>query len=519
MYALATISLSLFGQGGVRKLPTNINHPSINVSVPFMSLDGGSMILLSDNAEDNKAAMFYTAKSDAVNWKDPAMMPKVINNGLNFLKGFTLSPDGKTVYLANTRTGGLGGFDIYKSEQKGNFWGDLTNVGLPLNSKANDASPTFSSDGNTVYFMRCEKMTFDKAEACKMVMSKKNAMGQWQEPTDLPDFINTGNSQSPRIMGDGETLIFSSNKLLQSKGGMDLYMTRWNGSAWSTPIPLDFTNTAADDQFVSATSAGRFLLRDAPGARKSELIEVPFPPQIKPKATMKVEGEVNSPAFISVFNKKDQSRVFNGRPDATGKFILYLNEGAVYDLSVEPEQDKFTFFSKEYDLTREKFVQNEKVNVNLKTLSVGDEIELAGVAFKPKSVELDASSNQDLRRLARMIKGNPTFNYIIDVSLFGYLQDSVQRDADLTELFADTLKFPVSFTQIDTSLADSIKTITRDSVVLRKMYHNNRTPDQAMTIVNYLTGQGIPAKNLNTSHHAVAALPENRKIVVKVIVK
>lgn len=518
--SLVVCSSQLTAQVQTRKLPANINHPTINVSVPFTNLDGNALLFLSDYAEDDKTVIYFSTRTDGVNWKDPVMLPKTINNGLNYLKGYTLSPDGKTIYLTNSRTNGLGGFDIYKSEQKGNFWSELVNLGLPLNSKSNDGSPTFSADGNAVYFMRCEKMNFEKAEGCKLMMSKKKPNGQWDEPVDLPASVNTGNSQTPRIMGDNETLIFSSDKLSPNKGGMDLYMTRWSGSSWSSPTPLDFVNTANNDQYVSATSLGRYLMKDAPGARKSEIVEVLFPSAIKPKATMKVEGQVNpNSAFVSIFNQKNQNKVFNGKPSATGSFIVYLNEGNKYDLSIDPEQDNYTFYSKAFDLTNDKFPQIEKLSATLKPVASGDEIELAGVSFKPNSFELTSTSAQELRRAVRMIKGNPSFKFNIDITLHGYLQDSVQSDSDLTETYADTLRTPVSYIVKDSTSADFKKTLTRDSIVVKKMYHNDRTPHQSLEIVNYLVSQGVPANNLSVSHHAIAALPENKKVLVKIIVK
>jgi outer membrane protein OmpA-like peptidoglycan-associated protein len=516
----ACFTNDLSAQAQLRKLPANINHPTINVSGPFINLDGNSLIFLSDYADDDKIVMYFSTRIDGVNWKDPVMLPKTINNGLNFLKGYTLSPDGKTIYLTNSRSNGLGGFDIYKVEQRGNFWSELINVGLPLNSKGNDGSPVFSADGTAVYFMRCEKMTFDKAEGCKLMMSKKKPNGEWDEPAELPAMINTGNSQTPRIMGDGETLLFSSDKFSQGKGGMDLYMTRWNGLAWSAPVPLDFVNTSNDDQFVSATSLGRYLMKDVPGPRKSEIIEVIFPPAIKPKATMKVEGLVTPPSsFVAVFNQKDQTRIFNGKPSSSGSFIVYLNEGNKYDLSIDPEQDNYTFYSKAFDLTNDKFAQIEKISAILKPLAHGDEIELAGVSFKPNSIELTPASNQELRRVVRLIKGNPSLNFNLDITLFGYLQDSVQSDADLTEEYADTLKIPISYTITDSTSADIGKTMTRDSLVVKKMYHNDRTPHQSLEVANYLMSQGVPAKNISLSHHAIAALPENKKLIVKISVK
>src|SRR6185436_20565660 len=109
--------------------------------------------------------------------------------------------------------------------------------------KSNDGCPTFTTDGNTMYFMRCDKMDMQKADKCKIFVSHKKPTGQWEEPTELPGTINSGNSQTPRIMADGETLIFSSDKLSPNKGGMVLYESKLVQGQWTKPIALDFINT------------------------------------------------------------------------------------------------------------------------------------------------------------------------------------------------------------------------------------------------------------------------------------
>ena len=522
-----------FGQAKTRKFPSPVNHPAINVSTPFISLDGNSMIFIADNGEDNMLTINYTSK-DGVNWKEPIAMSRTVNNAkLNFLKGFALNADGKIMYLTNQKAGGIGGFDILISELKGAIWSDPVNPGTPINSKLHDGCPSVAVDGNTLYFMRCEKMDINNAENCKLMVVKKRPTGQWEEPVELPASINTGNSQVPRIMGDSETLIFSSNKFSGNKGGMDLYMTRLTGTQWSAPVALDFANTATDDQYVSASSLSRYLIRDAPGQRKSEIIEILFPPDQKPKGLMKVEGKIVglenlTSAYISVFNQKDQSRVYNGRPLADGSFVVYMKEGAVYDLSVEPEQDNFTFYSKQFNVTGEKLSALEKISVNLKKVSIGDEIELPGLSFNPYKKTISSSSTQELRRLTRLIKGNSSYKFNIDVTLMGLQRDSVQSNPDLTEMQRDTSHIQVTYTidSITTSVdsvttkIDSMITATRDSLVVKVTYHNDRTEQQSQAIRTYLISQGIAEGNLSITFKAIMeSVIENRKTKVKVTVR
>jgi hypothetical protein len=554
-----------FGQAKLRKLPATINHPAINVSAPYISLDGNSLIFVSDNSDENQLTLFYTTKKDAVNWKDPVMMPKTVNNRLTFLRGFALSPDGKTMYLSSLKSGGLGGFDILVSQLRGAFWAEPVNLGLPINSIGQEACPSIAPDESALYFMRCEKMDQKSASACKLLVSKKSRLGKWEEPVELPDYINTGNSQSPRILGDGETLIFSSNQLPQNKGGMDLYLTRLEEGTWSKPVPLAFANTAKDDQYVSASSLGRYLLKDQPGPRTSEIVELLFPSDLKPKATVKIEGVVAglenpSSPYIAVFDQKDQNRVYNGRPEKDGTFTFYLKEGAIYNLSIEPEKDDYTFYSKTYDFTSDQVPMSDKVEAVIKPLTKGTELEL-GIEFKSTTASLSPSSTQSLRRLTRMVKGNPDKKFVLDVTLQGYVTDSLQSSTDLTEVIIDTVHYTVPKQVPDTVKLDSLlivinerdslkqvqtktdstnvaldddttfmaqidsirkiafKTVMVDSVAIKKTYHNNRTEAQAKSIIDYLIKEGATAQNISFTNKAIPeGVAENRKTKVKVIV-
>lgn len=554
----ALVSIHCTAQSRLRKLPPNINHPAINVTSPYISLDGNSLVFISDNSDDNLPTMFYTTKKDAVNWNDPVIMPRTVNNRLNFLNGFAPSADGKTLYLSSLKSGGLGGFDIVVSQLKGTVWTEPANLGLPINSPGHEACPSLTADESTLYFMRCEKMDQKAASECKILVSKKSRLGRWEDPEELPAFINTGNSQAPRILGDGETLIFSSDKFPENKGGMDLYMTRLMENKWSQPVPLAFANSSQHDQYVSASSLGRYLLKDQPGARTSEIVEILFPPDVKPKATLKIDGLVTgldnlSSPYIAVFDLKNQKRIFNGRPQKNGAFTIFLKEGTIYDLAVEPERETFTFYSKRYDLTADPIPQLDKVDVSIKPISIGTEIDLA-VDFEKYSARTTPYSLHELRRVARMIKGNPDFKFQIDVVLQGYQQDAVQSSPDLTEVIIDTLHFKVEkqipdTTKLDALLVelnkiDSLENISSDSVqadvnarrrsqldsirstafiimqidsmAIKRTFHNDRTTAQALEIIAQLTKEGASSANLGYYCKAIPEpIAEKRKTLVR----
>src|SRR5262245_1083426 len=87
-------SSRVFAQAKVRKLPSTLNHPSYNAYYPYLSADANAIVFVTDNAEDNALAAFYSSRDNA-DWKEPQLLPKNIYTRLNFLRGFALNADGK----------------------------------------------------------------------------------------------------------------------------------------------------------------------------------------------------------------------------------------------------------------------------------------------------------------------------------------------------------------------------------------------------------------------------------------
>lgn len=503
-------------QAKTRRLPGIINHPSLNLSAPYISHDGNALLFVSDNGEDGALTVSYTSRES--DWSEPVELSKNVNHRLIYLRGFALSADGKKMFFTSTKSPVVGGYDIMSSELKGKAWSEPQNLMIPINSKTNEGCPSISADGNTIYFMRCEKMDQRTASGCKLFRTDKKQNGQWDEPKELPSNINTGNSQTPRIMADNETLIFSSDKMTSTKGGMDLFLTRLNNGSWSDPMPLDFVNTEHDDQFVSIAALGRYLIKEAPGPRKNnELVEFLIPQELRPKGMMKVEGKITDennialPSYITITDLSNGRRVFSGRPASDGSYYVYIREGSKYEMSIDPEQSKVGYFSRQFDLTTDKIAQRERINVVLKQPAPDDEWSLEGVQFKPPTSELDPSSESEMKRLVRLVKANPQLNFEIQVMLNGYEEDSVQSSPDLTEVLIDSIH-----TQVDDidSLGQLYK---RDTLMLKTLYHNNRTELQAKTIVDYLVRSGVNADSLKTLTNAIpAVLPENKKLTIRV---
>ncbi|MEQ8925212.1 MAG: hypothetical protein RLO81_05325 [Fulvivirga sp.] len=550
--------IALVAQEQLRKLPPNINQPSVNLYAPALSGDGETLVYLSDYTDDGSLSMHFTTRKTISSWNEPTEVSKVVNRPtLNYQGGYCLSFDGQLL-IFTSRKSGLGGFELWYSERQGGNWGAPVNFGRPINSASNEGTPSLSPDGEKLYFMRCDGMTELKgAKGCQIYVSTKR-YGKWQEPELLPVAINTGNSQNPKILADGETLIFSSDQM-GGKGGLDLFMSKNLGGTWTQPVPMDFINTDKDDQFISIPSKGRYAFAAQNTGREHQLVEVLLPDEFKPKKVMRIEGIVTDKstgervdAKLLAFNVDLRDRIWNDNIGEKGEFALVLNEGSTYDLSVLHPNPEYQYFSKIYNLETVGRRDKERLKIELVLLSRGLEFQ-SDIFFKEASNEIDDRSTYELRRLNDMIRKNESIKIEITVHQTNYKEDSIQSDEDLTEVMIDStylekeVLVPAAIDSLapasaydSTSLASNEKDSTSMDIVadtisianepqikivrelvINKTYHNDRTKQQGENIKAYFVEKGASESYIiiKSKKSKQAVEPEEGEQDVKVTIK
>lgn len=213
------------------------------------------------------------------------------------------SPDGRSLYLASSRPGGLGGLDIWVAHRasKDEPWGAPVNLGAPVNSAADDFCPT-PIHGGGLFFVSREALP----GSCGMgdiYFARLNPSHGWSEPEHLacapagpnssldeqgPSYVQgrlyfsrssatvpgdlyvskkrgdmsfgpaspltglnsaTANDIQPNVRKDGREIVFSSNRA-GTLGGQDIWSSSRDSvnDAWSAPVNLGpNVNTAAGE--------------------------------------------------------------------------------------------------------------------------------------------------------------------------------------------------------------------------------------------------------------------------------
>ena len=169
----------------------------------------------------------------------------------------TISPDGRAgLWFSRNRAGGAGGYDIWSSRRAADgIWGAAEPVSF--NSPTRDFDPAFSADGKYVYFASDRAGGLGGDDLWRV---RVNGNG-FDKPEHLGAAINSArNEWAPMLSPDGRTLLFSSDGH-GGAGRMDLFTTRVTaqGFTTATPVPGDL-NTSADEFDATYLADGRAIV-------------------------------------------------------------------------------------------------------------------------------------------------------------------------------------------------------------------------------------------------------------------
>jgi outer membrane protein OmpA-like peptidoglycan-associated protein len=131
-----------------------------------------------------------------------------------------LSPDKRELYFSSDRPGGFGGIDIYVSRLMANGrWSEPENLGPAINTPGDESSPFLHADNETLYFSSNGLQGYGGADLFK---AKRGLQG-FGEVENLGYPVNTiDNEGSLFVAADGSTAWMASNRS-DSKGGLDIY--------------------------------------------------------------------------------------------------------------------------------------------------------------------------------------------------------------------------------------------------------------------------------------------------------
>jgi N-acetylneuraminic acid mutarotase len=255
-------------------LGSGINSSSSDQQ-PAISPDGLSLYFASDRTSGSLGGFdMYVSQRASVN--DPWGAAVNVGPSLNTASDEgnpAFSRDGRLLFFQSKRPGGSGGIDIWLAQRNNpqdNFaWQPAVNLGSAVNSTVDETGPCYFED----IARGTRQLYFGSARpglgGTDIYVSEQIANGSFGPAALVAELSSTANETRPSIRHDGLEIYFQSNRAGGS-GLADLWvaMRGSTADAWSTPVNLATTvNTPSVEQnpYLSSDGSMLFFASDRPG--------------------------------------------------------------------------------------------------------------------------------------------------------------------------------------------------------------------------------------------------------------
>ncbi|MCB9360931.1 MAG: OmpA family protein [Flavobacteriales bacterium] len=134
------------------KLADNVNASKFNVPSVTLTADGNTAFFVSEKKDGIGGKDIYkSTKSSNGEWSEPTLLSTNINSAKDEDAPY-LTEDGKTLFFSSKGHTSIGGYDIFKSELVNEEWSTPENLGIPINSPADDIYYTADVEQKNGFF-------------------------------------------------------------------------------------------------------------------------------------------------------------------------------------------------------------------------------------------------------------------------------------------------------------------------------------------------------------------------------
>ncbi|MEI6435679.1 MAG: OmpA family protein [Bacteroidota bacterium] len=354
--------------------------------------------------------------------------------------GATLTADNNSLYYTVCRFDAVKKYlncDIYLSENIGGAWQPIHSVSANINSPGSwESQPTISADGRVLYFVSDRSGGFGGYDIYRSI---KGDNGEWSAPVNLGSDINSkGNEKSPFIHPDSKTLYFSSDGLM-GLGGYDVFFTKLNeNGVWQKPKNIGYPINSPDDEvgfFVSTDGAkGFFASNKFKGKGGWDLYSFDLYDSARPEKVLFIRGNVKSEFSTEPLNarielKNMETRKISEIPmdSITGNYVAVAPFNSDYIMTVK--KTDHVYESKYISKFDSLFKFPAKVDIEMKPIELNKSYRINDIYFPFNSFELQAESKAVLDLLFDFLLENPN----ISIQVQGHT-DNIGNDASNLKL-------------------------------------------------------------------------------------
>lgn len=415
----------------IEKLGSQVNSQYKELR-PLLSPDGNTLFFSRRNhpqnvggVNDKEDIWFSERNLESGEWTEAKNIGAPLNNeGPNFISSIT--PDGNTMLLLlgnRYEKKGKMRAGVSMSYKDGDTWTDPINLEIDNDYNFSDQANFYMAQSRKTLLMSVQREDTRGDRDLYVSFLKDN--GDWTEPKNLGDILNTaGTESSPFLAADDRTLYFSSNGF-RGYGSADIYVTRrlddtWTN--WSEPENLGPNiNSEGDDLFfnIPLTGDAAYYSRGASDA-DVDIYQLELPVFYKPSPVVVVKGKVynaktNEPiGGTRIFYERlsDGVEVGIARSESSGDYQIILPYGERYGYLAE--KDGFVAISANINLSEEQEYKEITQDLYLVPIGPGVDITLNNIFFDFDKATLRNESYPELNRLLEFMNQYPEIKIRIE---------------------------------------------------------------------------------------------------------
>ena len=329
----------------IKNLGRTINSSEADYS-PVLSIDESTLFFTSRRVRKDSSNYYikdindgqhyediYVSNNYDGQWEEPTLLSL---NTEDHEATLNISADGQTLFIFKDD-------DIYISKFEDDEWGYPIKLADNINLvESRETHAHISPEGDILYFVSNRKGGKGGSDIYK---SKKLPNGEWADPQNMGDIINTEyDEEGIFVHPDGKSIYFSS-KGHKSIGGYDIFYSEMDDAGnWSIPKNMGYPINSTDDDVFFVTSAdgkrGYYSSFQEKGYGEKDIYMISLEDADAKPVTlltgiMKVVGktELPSDAQVVVTDNETGNLVGIYRPrKKDGKFRIILTPGNDYHI-------------------------------------------------------------------------------------------------------------------------------------------------------------------------------------------
>lgn len=194
--------------------------------ISYLSADGlKGLMTVNTTATDLKektqgSDIFEITFSDKGKWQTPKLLRNKTINSSFFDGSATMTADGSTMFFVSDRRADKYGTDIFMVRKNGNKWGEAIPVSDSINTEYNETTPYISPDGRFLFFSSKGHPGMGGYD----IFVSENMGSTWTKPINLGAEINTVNDDTHfQYYAKLKKAVSAGMSLYDLKGQLDIF--------------------------------------------------------------------------------------------------------------------------------------------------------------------------------------------------------------------------------------------------------------------------------------------------------